>query len=168
MYYNIQHVQCTVYVANSYTVSSALAGMSGEVRRSPRLLERLLTQGSAETSDTPKRSSGVAKRQIQLSAVEKSGEKSSKKRREEDLVDSLVEAFTVDRSLSGLLNLAVYEYGGDDLEVAPEGRLVIVTAKKLHYHEPAGYTSRVRMVLKSTGNYSIQVKLLSLKTSGLL
>ena len=164
MYYNIQHVQCTVYVANSYTVSSALAGMSGEVRRSPRLLERLLTQGSAETSDTPKRSSGVAKRQIQLSAVEKSGEKSSKKRRE-DLVN---EAFTVDRSLSGLLNLAMYEYGGDDLEVAPEGRLVIVTAKKLHYHEPAGYTSRVRMVLKSTGNYSIQVNLLSLKTSGLL
>ena len=93
-----------------------LVAMSGEVRRSPRLLERLLAQ--AEASSTTKRSSGIAiKRQMQSSPVKRDGEKPNKKRREEHLVDSYVKAFTVERSLSGLLNLAVYESSGDDLEL---------------------------------------------------
>ena len=84
-------------------------------------------------------------------------ERSSKKRRE-DLIDSVVEAFTMDRTLSGLLNVAVCEHSSDDLEANPESRVVVVTTTKVHYHEPAGYTSRVRLILTSTGKYCIQVK----------
>ena len=40
--------------------------------------------------------------------------------RREDFVDSVVKAFTVDRDLSGLLNVAVYEHGSDDLGATPE------------------------------------------------
>ena len=40
--------------------------------------------------------------------------------RREDFVDSVVKAFTVDRALSGLLNVAVYEHGSDDLEATPK------------------------------------------------
>ena len=120
------------------------------MRRSPRLLKRMLAQSSA--SDTPRRSSSTAKRRIQVTAEERS----SKKRRE-DFIDAVVDALTVDHTLSGLLNVAVYEHCSDDLEVTPEGRVVVVTPNKVHYHEPAGYTSRVKMILTSTGSYCIQV-----------
>ena len=49
---------------------------------------------------------------------------------------------TVDHTLSDVLNVAMYEYSSDDLEVTPEGRVEVVTH---NYHESDGYTSRVRM-----------------------
>ena len=131
--------------------------MSVELRRSPRLLKRLLLE--ADACETPKRSSHVFKRQIELTAEERSRERPSKKRRE-DLVDSVVKAFAADGALSGLPNVAVHEHASDDLQATPEGRLVVVTSKKLHYHEPSGYTSRVRLVLTSTGSYTIQVNVI--------
>ena len=60
----------------------------------------------------------------------------------------------MNHALSGVLKVVVYEHG-DDLKATPEGRLVVVTPKKVHYHEPAGYTSRVRLILTSTGSYYI-------------
>ena len=51
--------------------------------------------------------------------------------RREDLVDSVIKALTADGALSGLLNVAVHEHGSD-LQATPEGRLVVVTCKKLH------------------------------------
>ena len=111
----------------------------------------MLTQASA--SDTPRRNSRTAKRHIQLTVKEQSHERSSKKRRE-DLVDSAVEALTVDHALSAVLNVAVYEHSSDDLEATPEGQVVVLTP---NYHEPAGYTSHVRMTLTSTDSYCIQV-----------
>ena len=103
--------------------------MSIELRRSPRLLQQKLAEANA--FETPKRSSNVSKRQIELTAEERSCERSSKKSRE-DLVDSVVKAFTADCALTGLLNVAVYEHGSDDLEATSEGWLVVVTSKKLY------------------------------------
>ena len=79
--------------------------MSLEVRRSPRLLERLLTQGGA--CETPKRSANVTKQQIQLTAEESSHNRSIKKRR--DFVHSAVKAISTNHDLSSMLNVAVYE-----------------------------------------------------------
>ena len=86
--------------------------MSLEVRRSPRLLERLLTQGGV--CETPKRSANVTKRQIQLTAEESSHDRSIKKRRR-DFVHSAVEAVSTDDDLSSVLNVTVYEVDGEDL-----------------------------------------------------
>ena len=66
----------------THTVQRAQTRLSGEVRRLPRRLERMLAQ--AKASDTPKRS---RKRQIHLTAEEES----SNKKRREDLIDSVVE-----------------------------------------------------------------------------
>ena len=65
---------------------------------------------------------------VESCTVEKVRGKSNKKRGEKYLVhvDSIVEAFMVDCSLSCLLYLAVYANSDDDLEAAPEGRQMIV------------------------------------------
>ena len=54
----------TVYA--QYSVHKQETRLSGKVRGSSRLLERMLAQ--AKTSDTPRRSSSIAKRQIHLTA----------------------------------------------------------------------------------------------------
>ena len=60
------NVYYTVHTQQCYSAHNQETRMSGEVRRSPRLLERMLAQ--AKASDTPKRSSSIAKRQIHLTA----------------------------------------------------------------------------------------------------
>ena len=87
--------------------NSARTRMSIELRRLPRLLQKKLAEANA--FETPKRSSNISKRQIELTAEERSCEWSSKKSREY-LVDSVVKAFTADCALTGLLNVAVYEH----------------------------------------------------------
>ena len=98
-------------------------------------MKRLLLE--TNVCETSKRSSHVSKRQIKLTAEERSHERPSKKRRE-DLIDSVVNAFAADCALSGMLNVALHEHGSDDLQATPEGRLVVVTSKKLHYHDLLG------------------------------
>ena len=98
--------------------NSARTRMSIELRRSPRLLQQKLAEANA--FGTPKRSSNVSRRQIELTAEERSCEWSRMKSRE-DLVDSVVKAFTADCALTGLLNVTVYEHGSDDLEATTEG-----------------------------------------------
>ena len=73
----------------------------------------------------PKSSSHVSKRQIELTAEERSLERPSKKRRE-DLGDSVVKAFAADGALSGLLNVAVHEHGSpdcDNISPAPDSSI---------------------------------------------
>ena len=80
--------------------------MSLELRRSPRLSHQMLAEAAA--CKTCKRSSNVSKRHI-VNCSEEYSVKSPARR--EDFVNSFVKAFTVDRALSGLLNVAVYEHG---------------------------------------------------------
>lgn len=128
--------------------------MSCEVRRSPRLLERLLAQPTS--SETPKRSGNAPKRPIQLNVDEHSSDTPLKRRKKKnDFLDSAVRAVTTDEKLSDLLNLDVCQSEGD-----PEESLVVVTTKILHYYEPAKHISRLRLVLSSNGSYYIQVTLL--------
>ena len=49
------------------------------------------------------------------------------------------------------------EVDGEDLEVNSEGPELVITTKKVYYHEPAGYISHVRLILTSRGRYCIQV-----------
>ena len=121
--------------------------MSSEDRRSPGLLERLLVQPTA--SETPKWSSSISKRQIQLAAEDQGT--SSSKRRKTDIVDSVVEALSADQVLHSLLNLLECHHG------EAKERLVVVTTKNVNYHEPARHLSRLRLVLTDDGSYYIQV-----------
>ena len=121
--------------------------MSSEDRPSPVLLERLLVQPT--TSATPKRSSSISKRQIQL-ATEDQGTSSSN-RRKTDIVDSVVEALSADQVLHSLLNPLECHHG------EAKERLVVVTTKKVNYHEPARHLSRLRLVVTDDRSYYIQV-----------
>lgn len=138
----------------TYTVVNRIEKMTSKVERSPTILKQLLTRGVA--AEQPSRSGEAVKRC--RTAEERSVEEENKKRRKE-FVGTLVEAVSEDLALSGSLNLAVYEHCSDDLSAGTEGQVVIVTSKKVHYHEPVGYISRVRLVLKDSGKYCIQVKL---------
>ena len=121
--------------------------MSSEDRPSPVLLERLLVQPTI--SATPKRSSSISKRQIQL-ATEDQGTSSSN-RRKTDIVDSVVEALSADQVLHSLLNPLECHHG------EANERLVVVTTKKVNYHEPARHLSRLRLVVTDDRSYYIQV-----------
>lgn len=35
--------------------------------------------------------------------------------------------------------------------------LLVVTKKSIHYHSPAGYVSRLRLVVENSGKYQLQV-----------
>ena len=52
--------------------------------------------------------------------------------RREDFVNSVVKAFTVDRALSGLLNVAVYEHGSDNFEATPKALRTYVNCEMSH------------------------------------
>ncbi len=122
---------------------------SGGVRRSPRLLKRMLAQPAV--SETPKRSGSASKRPIQLLDDEPSTAKRQKT--EKDFVDSAIRAVTTDDHLSTVLNLAVCQNGEDS-----EKCLVIVTTKRVYYHEPVRHMSHLRLVLSpADGSYYIQV-----------
>ena len=119
---------------------------SGGVRRSPRLLKRMLAHPAA--SETPKRSGSTSKRPIQLLDDEHSTAKRHKT--EKDFVDSAIRAVTTDEHLSSLLNVTVCQNGGDSL--------VIATTKMVYFHEPARHMSHLRLVLSpGDGSYYIQV-----------
>ena len=122
---------------------------SGGVRRYPRLLKRMLAQPAS--SETPKRSGSASKRPIQPLDDEHSTAKRQKT--EKDFVDSAIRAVTTDEHLATLLNIAVFQNGGD-----PEKYLVIVTTKMVYYHEPARHMSHLRLVFSpEDGSYYIQV-----------
>ena len=74
--------------------------MSVAVRQSPRLLQRLLRTRSG-ASETPIRSANVTKRQIQLT-TENFHDRLIKRRK--DFIDSAVEAVSIDRELSSVIN----------------------------------------------------------------
>ena len=127
--------------------------MSCEVRPPPRQLERLLLQPIA-ISEAPKlrpeQNGSVAKRPTEL-LVDDHFQSSVKKRRTE-FIDFAVHAVMSDQVLRGLLNVGEFEHG-DERE-----RVLIVTTKKLDYHEPGKHISRVRLVLIGDGTYYIQVR----------
>ena len=127
------------------------------VRRSPRLLKRLLSPPVTQCHNTPKRKGSAAKRQrpsvVKESTVE-DHTKIKRRKKEKDFVDGMIEAFSSGSSLSDSLNVSVCEHG-DEQEY-----LVVVTTKRLYYHDPAEHISRLRLVLNGTGSYYIQVILL--------
>ena len=101
-------------------------------------------------SETPEPGSSAAKRSREV-LVDHHVQATSKKRRTE-FIDVVVEAVTSDRLLHDLLNIVEFEHGED------KERVVIVTTKKLDYHEPMKHVSRVRLVLTGDRSYYIQVK----------
>ena len=133
--------------------------MSGIAKRPPRLLKSLLSQSAG--SETPESSASVAKLPIQQTTGQRysTSVEGSSKAQKKDLIDTVVEVVSTDPILSGELNLAVHKLSRDDKPKAgPNGQLVIVTTKEVHYHAPAGYISRLRLVIESGGSYRIQVR----------
>lgn len=124
--------------------------MLSGVRRSPKLLKRMLAQPTS--SETPKRSDSAPKRPVQPSENECSSTKRQKT--EKDFVDSAIRAVSTDEYLSGVLNLALCQSGGGSAE---KQCLVVVTTKTLYYSEPAKHMSHLRLVLSGDGSYYIQV-----------
>ena len=118
------------------------------IRRSPRLLARLLSQPATlqppGITTTPTRS----KRSLQHDcATSQEQEPASKKLR---LIDSSMVA-TVVNSFDHSLDLNY------DQCIHEGNAILIVTKKKLHHHPPAGYISRLRVVLDNSGDYQLQV-----------
>ena len=129
--------------------------MSCKLRLPPtaKQLERLLLQPIAISEAPelrPDPNGSVCKRPTEL-LVEHHFQSSFKKRRTE-FIDLAVQAVMSDQVLRGLLNVGEFEHG-DERE-----RVLIVTTKKLDYHEPGKHISRVRLVLIDDGTYYIQVR----------
>lgn len=110
------------------------------VRRSPRILARLLAQPSLVSSGslgTPQR-----KKTLQDPVLL---QPSKRIRPDSTFLKTLTEAAC---HLSSLHFNQSY-CGGK--------ALLVVTNRQLHEHPPAGYISRIRLVLDNTGTYQLQV-----------
>ena len=119
--------------------------MSVQVRRSPRLLKRLL----AQPASTPIVQRKAAKRKIQLAE----GEDHDSKKRKLDFIHSAYEAVSSDSNLSDELNVSKCHYG----ETGEQ--LLMVTTKAVYYHEPVKYLWHLKLVLTSSASYYIQVNI---------
>ena len=110
------------------------------VRRSPRILARLLAQPSLVSSGslgTPQR-----KRTVQDPVVL---QPSKRVRPDITFLETLAEAAH---------HLSLLHF---NQSYCGEKALLVVTKKQLHNHPPTGYMSRIRLVLDNTGTYQLQV-----------
>ena len=130
--------------------------MSQLLRRSPRLLKRLLVQS---TGSTPKAPCKLAKRKLSLSDTANDkleGVDQGSKRTKTDFTSLAYEAVSSDSSLSEVLNMTNCHCNstGEDI--------VLVTTKDVFCHDPGRYMCRLKLVLTSSGHYYIEVYILQI------
>ena len=124
-------------------MAASMNAYSTPVRRSPRLLARMLAQPSGEASQslgTPQRKRSLQD-PVQL-------QPSKRARPYSVFLESLVVAVGASSSLH-----FDQSYCGDKA-------VLVVTKARLHEHPPAGYISRIRLVLEDSGTYQLQVCML--------
>ena len=128
------------------------------VRRSPRLLAQRHTPGSSLlvgllNRDTETRDARIAAAAGSKRSYHESGQSAPSKRPRTQPLDS--------RFIDSLMLSLTGEHAFSELNISrcssEAQELLMVTTCKLEYHEPAGYLSRLRMIIDNNQGYKIQV-----------
>ena len=123
--------------------------MTTPVQCSPRLPAHLLSQPTALLQRRNTTTPASKKRSLQHDSVtsKEAGQPATKKLRLDTSSSFTATVMNyLDHSLA--LNYDQYTYNGNAL---------LVTKKSMHYHSPAGYVSRLRLVVENSGKYQLQV-----------
>ena len=127
------------------------------IRRSPRLLARLLSQPATLLQRGSAASTPARKRRLDSGSSTAGDDQHPSKKLKLDSTFLAAVASNADHSLP-------LHY---DQCVCDGSAILVVTNKSFHFHHPAGCISRLRLVLESSGAYRLQVCMYTINHSTL-